>query len=168
MTWQRCAQRINRHRAPPDGAYLRRIAGICWVGLILVGQAGARPWRYRAKRMTLCPCRHGVLGLPVICGSVRSRFCTGCAKPIRALRRLIRRCSMSKTSWGHSQPARGNGCCASVAADAPDPNGPGISRQDLTVMAYAPTQPPRPIRTARFNARTRKMTYIPAVPSKPS
>ena len=37
MTWQRCAQRINRHRAPPDGAYLRRIAGICWVGLILVG-----------------------------------------------------------------------------------------------------------------------------------
>jgi hypothetical protein len=37
-------------------------------------------------------------------------------------------------------------------------------RQDLTVIAYAPTEPPRPIGTARLNARTRKMTYTPAVP----
>jgi hypothetical protein len=36
--------------------------------------------------------------------------------------------------------------------------------QDLTVMAYAPTQPPMPIGTARLQARTRKMTYTPAVP----
>jgi len=36
--------------------------------------------------------------------------------------------------------------------------------RDLTVMAYAPTQPPQPIGTARLHARTRKMTYTPAVP----
>jgi hypothetical protein len=36
-------------------------------------------------------------------------------------------------------------------------------RQDLTVIAYAPSEPPMPIGTARFNARTRQMTYTPAV-----
>ena len=35
--------------------------------------------------------------------------------------------------------------------------------QNLTVIAYAPTQPPMPIGTARLNARTRQMTYTPAV-----
>lgn len=33
--------------------------------------------------------------------------------------------------------------------------------QDLTVIAYAPTNPPRRIGTARLNARTRDMTYTP-------
>jgi len=33
--------------------------------------------------------------------------------------------------------------------------------QDLTVLAYAPSEPPRKIGTARFNARTREMTYNP-------
>jgi len=36
-------------------------------------------------------------------------------------------------------------------------------RQDLTVIAYAPSEPPLKIGTARFNARTRQMTYTPAV-----
>jgi hypothetical protein len=35
--------------------------------------------------------------------------------------------------------------------------------QNLTVIAYAPTQPPMPIGTARLHARTRQMTYTPAV-----
>jgi len=35
-------------------------------------------------------------------------------------------------------------------------------RQNLMVIAYAPTQPPMPIGTARLNARTRQMTYTPA------
>jgi len=35
---------------------------------------------------------------------------------------------------------------------------------DLTVIAYAPTQPPMQIGTARLQARTRKMTYTPTVP----
>jgi len=35
---------------------------------------------------------------------------------------------------------------------------------NLTVIAYAPTQPPMPIGTARLNARTRQMTYTPAAP----
>jgi hypothetical protein len=34
--------------------------------------------------------------------------------------------------------------------------------QDLTVVAYTPTQPPRTIGTARLNASTRDMTYHPA------
>jgi len=36
-------------------------------------------------------------------------------------------------------------------------------RQNLTVIAYAPSEPPMQIGTARFNARTRQMTYTPAV-----
>ena len=33
--------------------------------------------------------------------------------------------------------------------------------QDLTVLAYAPSDPPRKIGTARLNARTRDMSYTP-------
>ena len=33
--------------------------------------------------------------------------------------------------------------------------------QDLTIFAYAPSNPPRKIGTARLNARTRDMTYTP-------
>jgi len=33
--------------------------------------------------------------------------------------------------------------------------------QDLTVLAYTPSNPPRKIVTARLNARTRDMTYTP-------
>ena len=33
--------------------------------------------------------------------------------------------------------------------------------QDLTVIAYAPTAPPRKIGTARLNGHTRDMTYTP-------
>jgi len=33
--------------------------------------------------------------------------------------------------------------------------------QDLTVFAYAPSEPPRKIGTAHLNARTRDMTYTP-------
>src|SRR5215469_6717930 len=33
--------------------------------------------------------------------------------------------------------------------------------QDLTIFAYAPSNPPRKIATARLNARTRDMTYTP-------
>jgi hypothetical protein len=33
--------------------------------------------------------------------------------------------------------------------------------QDLTVLAYTPSSPPRKIGTARLNARTRDMTYTP-------
>lgn len=34
--------------------------------------------------------------------------------------------------------------------------------QDLTVLAYTPSNPPHKIGTARFNAQTRDMTYTPA------
>ena len=33
--------------------------------------------------------------------------------------------------------------------------------QDLTVVAYAPSEPPRKIGTARLNAKTRDMSYTP-------
>jgi hypothetical protein len=35
--------------------------------------------------------------------------------------------------------------------------------QNLTVIAYAPSEPPMKIGTARLNARTRQMTFTPAV-----
>ena len=34
--------------------------------------------------------------------------------------------------------------------------------QNLTVLAYAPSNPPQKIGTAQFDARTRAMTYVPA------
>ena len=34
--------------------------------------------------------------------------------------------------------------------------------QDLTVLAYTPSDPPRKIGTARLDARTRAMSYTPA------
>ena len=37
---------------------------------------------------------------PVVCGSGRSSFCTGCGKPTRAIRPLTKQYSMSRTSWG--------------------------------------------------------------------
>jgi len=40
---------------------------------------------------------------------------------------------------------------AQLAREFPD--------QDLTILAYTPSNPPRKIGTARFNARTRDMTY---------
>jgi hypothetical protein len=33
--------------------------------------------------------------------------------------------------------------------------------QNLTALAYAPTEPPRKIATARLNAETRDMSYTP-------
>jgi len=33
--------------------------------------------------------------------------------------------------------------------------------QDLTVLAYTPSDPPRKVGTARLNAQTRDMTYTP-------
>ena len=33
--------------------------------------------------------------------------------------------------------------------------------QDLTVLAYAPSNPPRKIGTAHLDARTRAMSYVP-------
>lgn len=33
--------------------------------------------------------------------------------------------------------------------------------QDLTIIAYTPSEPPHKIGTARLNARTRDMTYTP-------
>ncbi len=33
--------------------------------------------------------------------------------------------------------------------------------QDLTVLAYSPSQPPRKLGTARLDARSREMTYTP-------
>ena len=33
--------------------------------------------------------------------------------------------------------------------------------RDLTILAYAPSNPPRKIGTARLNARTRDLTYTP-------
>ena len=33
--------------------------------------------------------------------------------------------------------------------------------QDLTVLAYAPSNPPRKIGTARLDGRTREMSYVP-------
>jgi hypothetical protein len=39
--------------------------------------------------------------------------------------------------------------------------------EDLTILAYAPTDPPRRLGTARLDARTRQMTYTSDQPQRP-
>jgi hypothetical protein len=50
-------------------------------------------------------------------------------------------------------PALMKAMLTQMASEFPD--------RDLTVLAYAPSNPPRKIGTAHLNARTRDMTYVP-------
>jgi hypothetical protein len=165
MTWWRRAQRINRHRAPPDGAYLRRMAGICGVGLILVGAGWSTTVAIPCEAYDLLPVQ--ARG-PGAASDLRQRQVAF----LHRLRQADPRYQTIDKAVLNEQNELGVILNRHVEMDAVRPllrtlltqMAREFPRQDLTVIAYAPTQPPRPIGTARFNARTRKMTYIPAVP----
>jgi hypothetical protein len=165
MIWRRRTKRTDRYSAPPDGACLRRVASLCRVGVALLGTA----WSLTVA----APCEAYDL-LPVQAQG------TGAASDLRQrqvafLHRLRQADPRSQTidkAVLNEQNELGVILNRHVEMDAVRPllrtlltqMARAFPRQDLTVMAYAPTQPPRPIGTARFNARTRKMTYTPAVP----
>jgi len=165
MTWQRRAQRMNRHRAPPDGAYLRRMAGICGVGLILLGAGWSTTVAIPCEAYDLVPVQERG---PGAASDLRQRQVAF----LHRLRQADPRYQTIDKAMLNEQNELGVILNRHVEMDAVRPllrtlltqMAREFPWQDLTIMAYAPTQPPRPIGTARFNARTRKMTYIPAVP----
>jgi hypothetical protein len=165
MTWRRRAKHMDRHRAPPDGAYLRCGAGICWVGLLLLGAGWSTTGAAPGEAYALLPVQ--ARG-PDAASDLRQRQVAF----LHRLRQADPRYQTIDKAMLNAQNELGVILNRHVEMDAVRPllrtlltqMAREFPRQDLTVIAYAPTQPPRPIGTARFNARTRKMTYIPAVP----
>jgi hypothetical protein len=111
------------------------------------------------------PCRRRTGPRRAMCGSSKSRFYTGCGKPIP------RSQTIDKEVLNEQNELRVI-LNRQVEMEAVRPlmktlltqMAKAFPRQHLTVIAYAPTQPPTLMGTARFNARTRQMTYTPAVP----
>ena len=128
MSVRRRATSTDGHSAPPHTVRLRQVAVICSLGIALLcagwGPYGAAPFGGYSPRL----CRHGAQTTAVSYGSGRSRFCTGFGKRTRGIKPSKRRSSTNRTSWGHSQSARGDGGGTSTDADAPHPHGEGISR----------------------------------------
>lgn len=165
MTWQRRAQHRDRHRAPSGGAYLRRMAGLCGVGLILVGAVWSTTVAAPYEVYDLLPVQERG---PGAASDLRQRQIAF----LHRLRQADPRYQTFDKAVLNEQNELGVILNRHVEMDAVRPllrtllsqMAREFPRQDLTVIAYAPTDPPRPIGTARLNARTRKMTYTPAVP----
>jgi len=165
MTWQRRAKHTDRHRAPHKGVRLRRVAGLCWVEvtLLCIGWSTTVAAPFEASHL-----------LPV-----QARG-TGAASNLRQrqveflhqLRQADPRYQTIDKAVLNEQNELGVILNRQVEMDAVRAlmrtlliqMAKAFPGQDLTVIAYAPTQPPMPIGTARLQARTRKMTYTPAVP----
>jgi len=164
MIWRRRTKRTDRYSAPPDGACLRRLAALCWVGaaLLCVGWSTTVAEPFEAPDL-----------LPV-----QARG-TGAASDLRQrqveflhrLRQADPRYQTIDKAMLNEQNELGVILNRHVEMDAVRAlvrtlliqMAKAFPGQDLTIIAYAPTQPPRPIGTARLHARTRKMTYTPAV-----
>jgi hypothetical protein len=165
MTWRRRAKHMDRYRAPPDGAYLRRMAAICWVGLILVGAGWSTIVAIPCEAYDLLPVQ--ARG-PGAASDLRQRQVAF----VHRLRQADPRSQTIDKAVLNEQNELGVMRNRHVEMDAVRPlmrtlltqMARAFPRQDLTVIVYAPTQPPQPIGTARLHARTRKMTYTPAVP----
>jgi hypothetical protein len=161
--WPR-ATSMNRNTAPPHGARLRRVAGLCGAWVVLLG-AG---W-----------CPMGVAGIGTHGLRTVQAQEAGTARSLRQrqvaflhrLRQADPRYQTIEKAVLNEQNELGVILDRHVEMEAVRPlmrtlltqMAKAFPRQDLTVIAYAPSEPPMPIGTARFNAHTRQMTYTPAV-----
>jgi len=163
MTVRPLARRTGRNGAAPYGARLKRMAGICsvWVVLLCVG------WGAHATEP------FGTPGPPTVQargadadGDLRQRQ----VEFLHRLRQADPRYQTIDKAVLNEQNELGIILNRQVEMDAVRPllrtlltqMAREFPRQDLTVIAYAPTQPPMKIGTARLQARTRQMTYTPA------
>ena len=155
----------SRPDAPPHRARLRRMVGICSMGVVLLcagwGSHGAAP--------------DGGYGPPPVQAQGRHAASDLRQRQVAFLHRLRQadpRYQTIEKAVLNEQNELGVILNRQVEMEAVRPlmrtllsqMAKAFPRQDLTVIAYAPTQPPTPMGTARFNARTRQMTYTPAVP----
>jgi len=161
----RHGDRMGWYDTPHHRAHLRRVAGICgvWVVLLCAGWSphGAVP--------------HGAYGPPPVQAQGTDAASDLRQRQVEFLHRLRQADPRYQTidkAVLNEQNELGVILNRHVEMEAVRPlmrtlltqMAKAFPRQNLTVIAYAPSQPPMPMGTARFNARTRQMTYTPAVP----
>jgi hypothetical protein len=159
------SDRTRRHGAPLYRGRLRPLVGCCSLGLILVSAVwsphGAAPLGQYGSPPVQVQDRHAA-------SDVRQRQVAF----LHRLRQADPRYQTIEQAVLNEQNELGVILNRHVEMEAVRPlmqtllthMAKAFPRQHLTVIAYAPTQPPTPLGTARFNARTRQMTYTPAVP----
>ena len=165
MSVRRRATSMDGHGAPPRTARLRQVAVICTLGIALLcagwGPDGAAPFG-------------GSSPLPV---QARSTDDVSALRQrqiafLQRIRQADPRYQTIEKAVLNAQNELGVILHRHVEMEAVRPlmrtlltqMAKEFPRQNLTVIAYAPSEPPMKIGTARLNARTRQMTYTPAVP----
>ena len=155
----------RRHGAPPYGLRLRRLVGCCSLGLVLL----CAVWSPHSAAPL------GRYGPPPVQAQDRHAASDLRQRQVAFLHRLRHadpRYQTIEKAVLNEQNELGVMLNRHVEMEAVRPlmktlltqMAKAFPRQNLTVIAYAPTQPPTPMGTARLNARTRQMTYTPAVP----
>ena len=165
MTLRQLAQRTGQSDAPPHVVRRLRLIGLCsvWVALLCTG------W----SPTTAAP--FGTSGPPTVPARDASAASALRQRQVEFLHRLWQadpRYQSIEKAVLDEQNELGVILNRHVEMDAVRPlmrtlltqMARAFPGQDLTVVAYAPTQPPMPIGTARSHARTRQVTYTPAVP----
>jgi hypothetical protein len=157
--------RTPRHGAPLPGVRLRRLVGCCSLGLVLLcpvwGPHGAAPSRWYG------PAPVQAQGRPAA-SDLRQRQVAF----LHRLRQADPRHQTIEKAVLNEQNELGVILNRQVEMEAVRPlmktlltqMAKAFPGQNLTVIAYAPSEPPMKIGTARLQARTRRMTYTPAVP----
>jgi hypothetical protein len=155
--------RTRRQGAPLPGVHLRHLVGCCSLGLVLLcpvwGPHGAA-WSWYGPAPVQAQDRHAASDL-------RQRQVAF----LHRLRHADPRYQTIEKAVLNEQNELGVILDRQVEMEAVRPlmktlltqMAKAFPGQNLTVMAYAPSEPPMKIGTARFNARTRQMTYTPAV-----
>jgi hypothetical protein len=165
VTWWRRTKRTHWHSAPPDGACLRRVAEICSRGVALLGAGWLTIMAALCEAYDLLPVQARGTGAV---SDLRQRQ----VALLHRLRQADPRYQTIEKAVLNAQNELGVILNRHVEMDAVRAltrtllihMAKAFPGRDLTVMAYAPTQPPQPIGTARLHARTRQMTSTPAVP----
>jgi len=157
--------RICQHGAPPHGRRLRRVIGCCSLGLVLL----CALWSPHGAALV------GWYGPPPVQAQDRpaaSELRQRQAAFLHRLRQADPRYQTIEKAVLNENNELGVILNRQVEMDAVRPlmktlliqMAKAFRGQNLTVIAYTPSEPPMKIGTARLNARTRQMTYTPAVP----
>jgi hypothetical protein len=156
--------RTRWHGAPPPRGRLWRVMGCCSLGLVLLCSVwcphGATSWRGYGPALVQAQSRPAASDLQ----QRQVAF-------LHRLRQADPRHQTIEKAVLNEQNELGVILDRKVEMEAVHPlmktlltqMAKAFPGQNLTVMAYAPSEPPMKIGTARFNARTRQMTYTPAV-----
>jgi hypothetical protein len=156
--------RICQHGAPLHGRRRRRVIGCCSLGLVLL----CAVWSPHSAALV------GWYGPPPVQAQDRPAASDLRQRQVEFLHRLRQadpRYQTIEKAVLNEQNELGVILNRHVEMEAVRPlmktlltqMAKAFPRQNLTVIAYAPSDPPLKIGTARFNARTRQMTYTPAV-----